>query len=250
MATQSFALRHRWDSYFWLGFVTLSWIIIATGFWIPIQRRFTGQADYEAPLVLVLHVWVYFGWMVLLTLQTGFAAARRIDLHRKLGPAVFAFAVLVPIAGIGAEVFSQRFWARVDSENVRFFVVPLFMALGFTVFAFAAWWNRVDSPTHKRCIYLATAMIVTGAYARTFGGDIDAALGKGALGIWAHWFTGQNVLLAATLAYDQATRGTVHRVNRIAVPALLVCQAGAMLLWFSDWWPVLVRNLLSIPAPV
>ncbi|MFM6931894.1 MAG: hypothetical protein ACKOUT_06585 [Novosphingobium sp.] len=249
MATQSFALRHRWDSYFWLGFVTISWIIIATGFWIPIEHRFTGHADYAAPLVLVLHVWVYFGWMVLLTTQTVFAAAGRMDRHRKFGQAVFAYAPLVPIAGIAAEVYSQRFWAQTDAENVRFFIVPLFMAMGFAVFAYAAWRNRFDSAAHKRCIYLATAMIVTGAYARTFGRDIDAALGSGPLGIWAHWFTGQNFMLAATLAYDQATRGTVHRVNRIAVPVLIACQAGAMLVWYSDWWPVFVRGLLTIPTP-
>lgn len=249
METTTFAARHPWDSRFWLAFVASSWLAIAIGFWPPIEARFTGQADYAAPLVLVLHVWVYFGWMVLLTLQTQLIARHRVDLHRKVGIAGAALAALVVATGLGAEIYSQRFWAQQDAENVRFFTFPLYVLIVFGICALLGVRARRDSPAHKRLMLLATIAVMGGPYQRWWGATIDRFTGTGPFNTWAHLYIGMDALLIAAALYDRATRGSVHSVYRIGIPLLLAGQLVANLIWHSAWWPPLVHQLLGI-APV
>jgi hypothetical protein len=246
MAKVTFAARHPWDSWFWALFVASSWLVVVLGFWPPVSQRFSGQADYEAPLILVLHVFVYTGWMVLLTLQPALVAIRRVDWHRRIGLAGIALAVLVPVTGIAAEVFSQRFYAQRDPDNVRFFIIPLMMAVGFAIFAALAIAARRDPPTHKRAMFLATAFIVTGPYARTWGAFLEQAVGAGPLGTAAHWLTGLNVMLAGLVIYDLLTRGAVYPFVRRSLIAIMPMQVFVIWAWYSDWWPVLARAAMGI----
>jgi hypothetical protein len=241
-------MRHPWDNRFWLLFLATSWLAIAMGFWHPIEMRFAGQADYEAPLVLVVHVWTYFGWMVLLTSQALLIHQGRTDLHRTLGVAGAALAFFVAATGLGAEIFSQRFWARQDPENVRFFTFPLYVVIAFSVCALLAIRSRYDSPAHKRLMLLATCAVLGGPYQRWWGAAIDRMTGSGAFNTWAHHYVGMDVLLAVAAGYDFATRGSLHRVYRIGIPLLIGGQIVANLVWHSHWWPPLVRQLLGIPA--
>ena len=248
MAAKPFAARHSWDSWFWALFIATSWLAVLIGFAPPVEARFTGKADYAAPPILVLHVFVYTGWMVLLTLQAALVAGRRVDWHRQLGMLGIGLAILVPVTGMASEVISQRFYAATDPENVRFFVIPVMMAAGFTVFAALAIAGRRDPAFHKRAMYLATAFIVTGPYARTWGEALEGLVGSGPLGSAAHWLTGLNLMLAALVGYDLVTRGLVHPLVRRALIWIMPLQVAVIWIWYSDWWPGLVRGLLGIAA--
>lgn len=247
MEKVSFTARHPWDGRFWLIFLATSWLAIAEGFWGPITRRFTGHSEYDAPLILVLHVWVYFGWMVLLTVQTQLVSRARVDLHRLVGLAGAALAAMVAASGLFAEVFSQRFYARTDPENVRFFTFPLYVVIAFAICAFLAIRARGNPPAHKRLMLMATIAVMGGPYQRWWGKTIDQVTGSGAFNTWAHLYVGMDVLLIAAALYDSATRGSVHRVYRIGIPLLVAGQIAANLIWHSHWWPPLVRQVLGIP---
>jgi FtsH-binding integral membrane protein len=249
MAKGTFAARHPWDNRFWLVFLATSWLAIAIGFWNPIAQRFFGQPDYDAPWALVIHVWTVFGWMVLLTIQALLVNQRRIDWHRKLGMAGALLAPFVAISGYLAEVFSQRYWALQDPENVRFFTFPIYTLIVFSVCALLAILTRRDPAAHKRLIFLATSAVMGGPYQRWWGGSIDSLTGTGPFNTWAHYYAGLVVLFVAAVIYDLATRGDLHRVFRIGIPVLLAGQVLANLVWHSHWWPPLVRRLLDI-APV
>jgi len=248
MASKPFVARHPWDSWFWALFIATSWLVVLIGFAPPVEARFTGKADYAAPPILVLHVFVYTGWMVLLTVQATLVAWRWVDWHCQLGLLGAGLAVLVPITGIVAEVFSQRFYAASEPENVRFFIIPLMMALGFAIFAAIAIIGRRVPALHKRAIYLATAFIVTGPYARTWGGALEGMAGTGPLGTAAHWLTGLNVMLAGLVVYDLLTRGLVHPLVKRALLGIIPMQFAVLWIWYSDWWPQLVRAVLGIAA--
>ena len=84
MEKSSFAARHRLDSGFWLVFVATSWLAVAMGFWAPVAERYAGKAPYVAPLILVIHVFVYFAWLVLLSLQVLLINRGRTELARVL----------------------------------------------------------------------------------------------------------------------------------------------------------------------
>lgn len=243
-----FAVRHKWDNAFWIAYVATSWLAVAMGFMAPIQERFTGKAPYEAPAILVAHVFVYFGWMVLLTLQVLLINRHRPVLHRMVGLAGVALAVLVVSTGLGAEIYSQRYWAQTDPENVRFFTFPLFVLIAFASCAYLAIRARHDSPAHKRWMFMATSAIMGGPYQRWWGSTIDAYTGTGPFNSWAHLYTGMNVLLVIAASYDRVTRGSVHGVFRVGIPLLLLGEIAAIAIWYSNWWPDLVRASLSIPA--
>jgi uncharacterized membrane protein YozB (DUF420 family) len=244
-----FAARHKWDNAFWLAFIATSWLAVAMGFFPPVVERMAGKAPYVAPPILVAHVFVYAGWLVLLTTQVLLINRRRIDWHRRLGIAGMGMAVLVVVTGIAAEVFSQRFWAHTDPENVRFFTFPVFVVLAFAVCTFQAFRMRREPAAHKRLIYLGTAAIMGGPYQRWWGAAIDTVTGTGPFNTWAHLYTGMNVLMLAAVGYDLATRSAVHRVLRLGVPLLVAGQVAAVVIWYTGWWPPLVRAVLDIPTP-
>ncbi|PKB14657.1 hypothetical protein B0I00_2255 [Novosphingobium kunmingense] len=249
MEATGFASRHRWDSAFWLLFAATSWLAVAMGFSEPVRQRFAGEAPYVAPPILVAHVFVYFGWLVLLSLQVSLIARRRPDLHGIVGVAGAMLAVLVVITGFGAEVYSQRFWAQTDPENVRFFTFPLYVLIAFAICAALAIRARADSPSHKRLMFMATTAIMGGPYQRWWGGGLDAVTGTGPFNTWVHYYFAVNLLLAIAALYDRVTRGAVHRVLRIGIPLLVAGQVVAVAVWYSDWWPPFTRAALGIATP-
>lgn len=249
MEKAGFAARHRWDTRFWVLFVATSWLAVAMGFFEPVAQRYAGEAPYAAPPILQLHVFVYFGWLVLLTLQVGLVARGRTDLHRRVGIAGALLAVLVVATGFGAEVYSQRFWARTDPENVRFFTFPLYTVIVFGICAAFAIASRSNPPAHKRLMFMATTAIMGGPYQRWWGDGLDALTGTGPFNTWVHFYFAINLLVGLAALYDVVTRGTVHRVFKIGSPLLFAAQIAATMIWYSDWWPPFVRAALSIPAP-
>ncbi|WP_309621628.1 hypothetical protein [Novosphingobium sp.] len=249
MDETGFVVRHRWDNAFWLGFVATSWLAVAMGFLPPAMERYAGQAPYAAPTILVAHVFVYFAWLALLTLQVTLVNRRRIAWHQNVGIAGMGLAILVVATGFGAEIYSQRFWAQTDPENVRFFTFPLFVLVVFAICVPLAFRARRQPAVHKRLIYLGTAAIMGGPYQRWWGGAIDRLTGTGPFNTWAHYYAGINVFILIGAGFDLATRGTVHRVFRIAIPLLVAGQIAAIVIWYSAWWPPLVRTWLGIAAP-
>lgn len=248
MEKVSFAARHPWDSRFWAVFLATSWFAIYMGFKAPITMRFTGHADYAAPPQLVLHVWSYFGWMTLLTLQATLVGRRKLDWHRKLGIIGAILAVCVTVSGVWAETYSQRFYAPQDPENIRFFMVPVYATVVFGGFILLAFLRRRDPASHKRLILLGTSAVVAGPYARWWGSSILKVTGDSVFGIVAKYYTGMELILLGAVFYDLATRGTVHKVYRWGVPVIIALQFTASFVWHSDWWPPLGRELLGLAA--
>ncbi len=244
-----FAARHKWDSRFWFVFLATTWFAIAMGFWIPIKLRFTGHADYPPPWILVIHVWSYFGWIALLTLQTFLVGTGRTSVHRKLGILGAIIAVFVSFSGLFAEVYSQRFYAPQDPENIRFFMVPVYASVVFGSFVLLAFIKRRDPASHKRLILLGTSAVVAGPYARWWGHSIETVTGHGVMGTVVKYYTGMELILAAAVIYDLMTRGQVHKVYRWGVPVIIALQLVGSLVWHSDWWPPVGRDLLGL-APV
>jgi hypothetical protein len=246
MATRSFAVRQKWDGWFYLAFAIVAWFAVYKGFGPVIEKRFTGNADYEAPWVLVFHVFSFFGWLTLLTFQAALVRIGRTDLHRLTG---LAGAVLVPVmvvSGLGAEYFSQHFYAARDPENARFYIIPLSAMILFAIAAPVAILLRRDPPAHKRMMLFATAILMTSAYGRWLGQPLETMFGGGALGTWAGNFAGLDAMLLVMMAYDVATRGRVHRILLIAVPVLLIVQGLIAWIYHTDWWPLAVRALLGL----
>lgn len=244
--TAHFAARHRGDESFHLLFVLAAWISIGFGFSPQIALRFTGAADYPAPPVLVLHVWAFFAWMTILTAQVVLVRVRRQDLHRLLGLSLVALIPVMTASALIAEAYSQRFYAPKDPENARFFIVPLLNTLLFAITSTLAFLSRRSPAAHKRYILLATAAILASAFGRWWGEPIEAVAGTGYWGVLLGNWAGTLTFVAAAALYDRATRGRVHPVLLWGGGLYLALFAIASALYFTEFWPALVRHTLGL----
>src|SRR4029078_13017699 len=113
----------------------------------------------------------------LLAAQVYLIRAKRPARHGALGAAGVLLIPILVVTGVGAEVFSQRFYSPQYPENLRFFVFPLTTMLSFVAVACAAVWFRNDARTHKRLMMVATALILVAAFNRMWGNAIYEVMG-------------------------------------------------------------------------
>lgn len=243
-----FVVRQRGDRLFFLIFVMLSWLGVGMGFAPQIAKRFGGTADYPAPAMLEIHVWAFFGWMTVLSIQVLLIGARRHDLHRLLGLSLLVLVPVMTVSAIAAEIHSQRFYAPRDPDNARFFILPLTSMTLFAIAATLAFVKRGDPAAHKRLILLATAVILSAAFGRWWGQTIEMALGNSFWGILLGNWAGTIALVAAAMLYDMATRGRVHPALLWGGGAYALAFAGASAAYHSDWWPAWARAALGLAA--
>lgn len=252
MAAQprSFAIPNRWDRNFFLTFVLLAWLGVAQGFFPASAARFTGKADYPAPLILQIHAASFMAWLVLLTVQVVLIRRGRQLNHRKLGMIGACLIPVMVLSGFFAEVYSQRFHLTHAPNSQAFFVIPIWYVLAFGTLAGWAIAQRTDPPAHKRLIYLATAVIVGAAYARWWGEAINTLTGDGYFGMIANTFTATNLFMAALVIYDIATRRRAHRVAMVAVPAIVASELVVSWLYHAPGWlPVAHAIAAAFPGP-
>lgn len=124
----------------------------------------------SAPLPLYLHVhgFVVTAWIALLLAQTVLVAARRIDVHRRLGWFGAGWAALVVVTGLIAARWSLRreVDAGFDDSALTFLTTPLFSMAVFAALMTAAVLRRRQPHTHKRLVLLATVNLLDAAIAR------------------------------------------------------------------------------------
>ncbi|MEA3048897.1 MAG: hypothetical protein QOG84_733 [Sphingomonadales bacterium] len=240
-----FIAHHKGDRNFFLLFLAACWLGVVMGFAPAIAKRWTGHADYPAPLILQVHAFAFCAWLLLLSAQTALVRVRRVRLHQSLGLAGFALVPVMAVSALGAEVHTQRFHAAHPPDNYAFFILPIFYALAFALLAALGLIRRRDPAAHKRLILLATTIIVGAAYARWWGDPLTVLVGDGFGGMLVNTFAGTDLLLLGALVYDVGTRGRLHPVYEIGVPALLICEVATSLVYHSPAWPPVAAALVG-----
>jgi uncharacterized membrane protein YozB (DUF420 family) len=246
MSPAGFAAWHKGDRGFALAFVLVAWAAVIVGFYPAVSGRWRGEADYPAPPILQIHVFAFAAWLCLLTAQVFLIRTRRPELHRKLGVAGAALIPVLVVTGVGAEAFSQRFYSPQYEANLRFFIFPLTTMLSFVAVATAAVWFRRDARTHKRLMMVATALILVAAFNRMWGNAIYQVMGDDYFGTLVRNVIGPDLIIAALVGYDLATRRRVHPALMVAVPAILAAQMAAAAIYHSSWWPGVARALVGL----
>jgi uncharacterized membrane protein len=240
-----FVAHHRHDRAFFLAFLAACWLGVAMGFAPAIAKRWAGQADFPAPLILQIHAFAFGAWLLLLTAQILLVRMRRVAVHRSLGLIGFGLVPLMAVSAIVSEAYAQRFHVAHPPDNYPFFFVAIFYVLGFAILAGAALVRRKDPAAHKRLILLATTIIVGAAYARWWGDALTARFGDGYGGMLANTYTGTDLLLLGAILYDFATRGRLHRVYEVGVPAILLSEVATSMVYHAAWWPPVAAVLVG-----
>jgi FtsH-binding integral membrane protein len=228
----------RFDHIF---FSTMAVLLLVTVF-VGFAPTYYFAGIFRAPLpsrIVHLHGAAFSCWILLLVTQTSLVSAGRVDLHRRLGIAVFFLACLMVILGVLAATDSLVRHAGPAGRDPQFFyIVPLTDMLVFATLIFFAYRNRSNPAAHKRLIMVATIALMIAAIAR-----------------WP--YVHRNTMLAALssylfllllAAYDLCSLRKLHRATLWAGAFLIFVQQiripiGRTAAWhaFAAWVQTIAR---------
>jgi hypothetical protein len=164
-----FPERRHFDRRFYLGAGLVASGLVFWGF----APTYYLKLLFGSPALstrLHIHGAIMSSWLVLFFAQACLISARRVDLHRRLGLAGVAIAILVVIVGstttfnaAAREVglHSEEATARVTVLGLELVQMALFAAL-----IGAAIWMRRRPDYHKRLMLLGTACMMPSAFSR------------------------------------------------------------------------------------
>ncbi len=191
------------------------------------------------PLLLILHGGVMTAWYALFLLQVRLLAARRVDLHRRLGYASLVLAGLVVVLGFIVSMKLAQARLRHDAQSAEgpfLLGVQVFcILLPFLVLYGSGILYRRRPDLHKRLMALAMFSTVGPAVVRLpFLPNHNVPVGIAvSLG-----------LVLAFLAGDWASSRKLHRVTLLGVGLIVVSTFAGAAFSSSGIWIGLVRRLL------
>ena len=192
----------------------------------------------ELPGLVHLHGVVMTSWIVLFAVQAGLVAARRVDLHRKLGVAGAVLAALVVVVGIATAVDGARRGVSPGPPPLVFLAIPLGVILVYGTLVAAAIANRRRPDWHKRLMLLAAISVLTPAIARI---TIDALQAGGIVA-----FMGLTDLFAiACIAWDAARNRRLHPAFLRGGLFLVLSHPAMLALAGSAFWMEIARRIVG-----
>ena len=222
----------NFDGRFYAGMSRLALLVVLVGF----ARTYYLKGLFGAPsLPLLLHVHgaVMTLWFVLFVTQAALIRARRIDLHRVLGVAGAAFAlVLVPIGFATARRFVLRSLDDPDLLPVAAAIAG-YDAVVLAVFASLVgaaifWRGRTD--IHKRLMTLAALSLLGPPLARPVG-DEAAVLAS-------------NLIVLVPVVLDTLWNRRLHPAFGWGGALVVLSTRAALLLVTNPAWSGFVVHLL------
>lgn len=201
------SLPHALDRTFFTGMAVAMAVAVFVGFAPTFYLRLwfhrptlNGAVDLS-PLAYV-HGVLFSGWVMLFIAQTSLVAARRVDIHRRLGLAGVAMAAMMVIVGTTTAIATAARGAGPPGvDPLVFLAVPLGDMVLFTPLVAAAFWLRRNKEAHKRLMLLAFISLLAAAVARWPGVQPLGPLA---------YFGLSYLFIVAGVVYDLATRQRIH----------------------------------------
>lgn len=227
------------------GFYTGIALALAAVVFVGFARSFFLRPlfpDHPAPAepIFTVHGAAFAAWIALLVTQARLIAARRIDLHRRVGTAGAVLAVLMVVLGVmGAVVAARRpgGFTDVPVPPLQFLAVPLVDVAMFALFVALAIARRRDAQSHKRLMLLATIGITTAAIAR-----LPGVLPLGPLA----FFGLTDLFVVAIAVWDFRTRGRLHPATLWGGLALVASQPLRLVVSGTDPWLAFARWITGL----
>jgi hypothetical protein len=200
-----------------------------------LKDAFGGSA--LSPLVHI-HGMLFTSWIVLFVLQTRLVAARRIDLHRRLGVAGGVLAVSMVVVGLLTAIGFARHGVAApgDPPPLVFLAVPTGDLVVFSALVGAGLWLRRRSEAHRRLMLLATISLLSPAIGR-----LPWVVTAGPL----VFFGLNDLFLIACLLYDHRARGRVHPAFAWGALFLVASQPLRLAIGNTETWLALAKWITS-----
>ena len=220
----------RYERFFYIGMTLAIVITVFAGF----SRTFYLRPYFDArPLIplLILHGIVFTSWLVLFVTQTTLVAANRTRIHRRLGIAGVALAVLMILIGSVTAIIRAKIINVPPGSGspLAFLTIPLGDMLIFALIVGAGFYFRRRADVHKRLILLATIAILPAAVARLPFAFIQQFGPLAFFGI-------TDLFIVPLLLYDFATRGRPHRATVLAGSLIVLSHPLRLLIGSTHAW--------------
>jgi len=232
-----------------LGFVAVVWFAVLTGFGLDSLSHISRHGlDY--PAIVHAHAIVFVTWLVLFTAQVALVRSRRTGLHRKLGVAGAALAIVMIILGpvTALVVASSNYASR--GETPEFLAIEFMDVIAFGCLTGAGLLLR-GTTAHKRLMLLGLIYLSTPGFARFL--NIVLGIAVGAIiplghGFWRSCvsiFIGTDLLLVGLGIYDLMTSRRLYPSYGWGAGFVLLCQFTALNLLFSPAWKAFSLTLIG-----
>ena len=222
------------DRRFFSGMAAAALVTVVAGFAPTYFLRSVFDGPPLSP-TLELHGALFTAWMVLFLVQALLVAAKRTDVHRRLGVAGAVLAIAMLVVGPIVAISAARRGVSVPGgpPPLQFLAIPLGDLVLFASLVGVGISLRRRSQVHKRLMLMATIGLLPPAIARLPY--------VGAAGPLA-FFGLTDLFVAACLVYDRVILGRVHPGflwGAIAVvasqPLRLAVSATPYWLRFAEW---------------
>ena len=242
MATTAFHKRRAVQAAPWFGavFVAACATLIFFGFSFTFVPEVISKVR---PIWLYLHIGAAAAWLLLVLVQAVLAMRRKLALHRAIGGYGFALGAIAAVTAFIAALVLRHdsvmaHGASGRAARIAFLAIPLNSAVVFTALLAGAWAWRRHPALHRRCMLLATAVLTLPAVARMpLMGDLGPLL-----------VLPTDLLILSLCGLDLWREGRIHRVYKIAVPAIVAMQIAATVLLVAqpDWWVRTASVLIGV----
>jgi hypothetical protein len=211
--------RRVLDVYFYFLMSLLIVIVVVFGFSHTVDRNLI-HPSMPRPVILYIHAAVFTGWLAFFILQSALVRTRNVRVHRAVGWFGLVMGGLMPILGVATAISMSRFDTvqlhQTDAELTL--IIPLFDMLVFgSAFALAMYWRK-QPELHRRLILIACCALTAAAFGRFPERILPPIL----------FYCGVDLLILLGVARDLVVNGSVHRVYRYAIPAIVLGQIAVM----------------------
>jgi len=216
---------------FFLGMAVLAVVVAVAGFsttfFVPMVA-----GHFRAPLVIHLHGALFFGWVLLLVLQSALVQRGQLPWHRLLGWYGTALATGMVTTGVAVGVWVTR---RDLTNGLGEFAKGQFLIVVVEMLVFAtlvglAIWKRRQGAAHKRLMLLATISILGPAWFR-FRHFLPWVENP----IVVFSIVADSLLLVAML-YDRLALARVHRVYWWAGLTMVAVHVAELAFAETEGW--------------
>ena len=202
MGTYLIAKDRKQYGKFYISMAAVIAAIVFIGF---ARTYYLRELFVKRPLAPLLHFHgiVFTSWIALLLVQAGLVAAKRTDIHRRLGAAGAVLAALMVVVGPIVAIHAAKTGQGPLEPRLAFLVIPFGDVAVFAALVTAAFLYRSKPQTHKRLMLLATIGILPPATARLPFAFMLVA------GPWG-FFGFANVVLLSCLVWDLISQKRIH----------------------------------------